>query len=239
MSDWIEKANALADGELEGEELREAQSAVATDASASAEHQWALYIKSTLREKLPPVENPELWQTCRARLAAIDKSRGVETFVGKYAWAFCLAFLAPILVAALFNQMGMSRPLSNAHMAGLFNGLTPLQPGQALDQVGRSFGAPAEQVRDMARVLEVATGNVDGRRAARFLLDDGKGAFYLFVILGTNAIEGIEQPDSGYLCGRINGWPAVSWANSGKLFLIVAPRDRSELIQMSDAVRSH
>ena len=240
MSDWIDKVHALADGELSDAEKAEAQHMVASDPKAAAELEWAILFKNHLSEKLLPVNDEETWQACRARLDAIDKTSKAEAFVGKYAWAFCLIFLVGIFSAAVLNKMGGSRPLSNDHVAGLFNGLTPFnvtESRQALDSVKSKVGLVPRQVIGVARVTSLSIGYVDGRRTANLTLNDGRGPVSLFVISDTSGIDGLDVPDSGYRCGVINEARAVSWTDSGYLFLLLGPRPHDELLRLADQFR--
>ena len=241
MSDWIDKVHALADGELSEAEMAEAQHLVASDPKAAAELEWAVLFKNHLGEKLPPVKDDETWQKCQARFDAIDKTSKTEAFVGKYAWAFCLIFLVGIFSAYIVNKVGGSRPLSNDHVAGLFNGLTPFnftESRQALDSVKSNVGPAPLQVIGVARVTSLAIGYVDGRRTANLTLNDGHGPVSLFVIKDTSGIDGLDVRDSGYQCGTINESRAVSWTDSGYLFLLLGPRPHEELLRLADQFRT-
>lgn len=241
MSDLIENMHALADGELEGDAKAAALQAVASDPQAAAEHGWATLFKTQLREKLQPVENEELWSACRARLDAIDKTSKAEVFVGKYAWAFCLIFLVGIFSAATVNRMDRSRPLGNSHVAGLLNGLTPLnfsESKQALESVRQAVGAGPRQNPDQTRVTSLSLGTVDGRRAAKLTFEDNVGEMSLYVVSSTSGIEGIEGSDRGYKCGHINENSAVCWTEYGRLFMLVSSRSHEDLMHVADEIRN-
>lgn len=241
MSDWIEKVHALADGELGEAEKAEAVHAVASDPRAAAEHEWAVLFKHHLSEKLTPVTDEETWLASKRRLDALDKTNKAETFVGKYAWAFCMIFLVGIFSAAVVNKLGGSRPLSNDHVAGLFNGLTPFdftESRQALESVKAKVGLAPRQVIGVARVTSLAIGSVDGRRTANLTLDDGRGPMNLVVISDTSAIDGLDYRDSGYRCGMINELRAVSWTDTGYLFLLLGPRTHQELLSIAGQIKN-
>lgn len=241
MSELIENLNALADGELEGDAKLAAQEAVASDPQAAAEHSWAVLFKTQLREKLQPVENDELWAACKTRFDAIDKSQRAEVFVGKYAWAFCLIFLVGIFSAATVNRASGNKPLSNEHVAGLLNGLTPFSfsgPEQALESVRKAVGTGQLQSPDQTRVTSVSLGTVDGRRAAKLTFVDHLGGMSLFVVCATSGIEGIESVDKGYKCGHINDQSAVVWTEYGRMFLLVSNRSQEDLVHAADQIRN-
>ncbi|MBS1714104.1 MAG: hypothetical protein JST30_07170 [Armatimonadetes bacterium] len=240
MSNWVDKVHALADGELQGEEQAEALAFLDSDPRAKAEHQWAVYLKQTLQDKVQPVRDDEAWSVCRERIRALDKRKSAEVFVGKYAWAFCLIFLVGIFSAATLNRTGRMRPLANEHVAALFNGLTPLSfpdSQQAFDSAYNSVGAPPATVDGDAKVRSLEIGYVDGRKAAHMILEDHIGPMDLFVLSGTSSVEGIEQREGGYLWGQVNGVPAISWTESGCLFLVVTHRDPDGLRSAASQVR--
>lgn len=241
MSDLVEKMNALADGELQGEEKDSALHAMASDPSAAAEYQWATLLKSQLRTKLPPVENDELWAACKERLNGLDKARRAETFVGKYAWAFCLIFLVGIFSAATINRFDRSRPLTNSHVAGLLNGLTPSsfsESSDALESVRQAVGIAPKQYPDRMHVKSLSIGTVDGRRAARLTFTDEIGDVNLYVVSSTSGVEGIEGQEGGYRCGQINDYSAVCWTEYGRLFMLVSSRSHEDLIHAADEIRN-
>lgn len=241
MSDGIEKAHALADGELSGAEKQEALDATASDPQFAAEYEWALLFKGQLREKLAPIHDEDTWQTCKSRLNELDKVKRTEGFVGKYAWAFCLIFLVGIFSAAAMNRMGFSRPLGSESVAGLFHDLTPFkfsEPSQAIADVRNKVGRAPQLSSNVARVTNVASGVIDGRRVGRLTLDDGHGQILLFVVEGASGFEGLNITDSGYRCGSMNDLQAVSWTDTGYLFMLVGPRNMAELKNLAEEVRS-
>ena len=240
MSDWIEKVHALADGELTGPEKTEVQAAVASDPHLSAELEWATLFKSRLSQKLPPVDNEEAWKQCQVRFDAIDKVTRTEQFVGRYAWAFCLIFLVGIFSAATLSRTGVSRPVGTEHTAGLFNDLKPFSfngSSEAIDSMRLKVGRAPMLSPSVARVTEVATGMVDGRRAGRLTLNDGRGAILLFMIEKATGFEGMDNPDSGFRCGSMNDFQVVTWMDSGYLMMLVGPRNTAELKTLAEEIR--
>ncbi|MBL8065400.1 MAG: hypothetical protein JNM34_06020 [Chthonomonadaceae bacterium] len=236
-----ESIQAYADGELTETEVEAAAGAIANDPHAAAELEWATMTKSLLKSKVTSEFDPALWAKCRDRLDAIDKTKTTEAFVGKYAWALCLVFLAGILSAAFLNRAGAGRPLSTDHMASLFNGLTPFSftgSQDAIDNMRSKVGMVPSQLPNVARCVAAATGSIDGRRVGRFILDDGRGFVTLFVIEGTNGVEGLSEADQSYQCGNINDAAAVSWKQSGYLCLLVGPRNIAELKNLGNVIQS-
>lgn len=240
MSEKTELAHALADGELQGEELAEAHAAVANDADAAAEHQWASFCKSTIRDKLAPIDNPELWQACRKRLDEIDRARTVNVFVGRYAWALCLIFFAGIFSAAMLNRMGGSRQLPASHVASLINGLTPMPMNGNSAEVANpgKTGSILRKVSESVPVRKIEIGTVDGRDAAHMLVRDRTGDLHLYVVTETNSIEGIQIRDGVFLCGVINDSRVVTWTDSGSLLLLMGKRDRASLLDIAQQIRN-
>ena len=241
MSEWIDKVHALADNELAGDEHTEASEAVASNPNAAAEYQWAKLLKSELKDKLPVAQNDDLWKSCQARLDAIDKANRAESFVGKYAWAFCLVFLVGIFSAAYMNRTGNRRPLTNEHVAGLLNGLTPFsfsEPQDAIQSIQKRIGTAPAQLPQSTKMTSLAFGTVDGRQAAKVTYMDALGEIDMFVVSATDSIDGIDNQARGYRLGHINDWEALSWSESGNLFLLVSKRDPEQLKAVADQIRN-
>ncbi|MCW5937705.1 MAG: hypothetical protein KIT11_10420 [Fimbriimonadaceae bacterium] len=242
MNETLEQIHALADGQASGEAKQEALAAVAADPKARAEYEWALYLRRELPNKLTPCRNDEAWKSTKARLDAIDRTRTAESFVGRWAWAFCAIFFVGILSAAVVNRTSGARPLSTSQAAGLFTALEPMnveEPAQALEIVRQSTGIAPNRVANLkGDIREISCGTVGGRKAARLTLDDGRGRMALFVIAETTAVEGIDQNQANYQAGTINNVPAVSWRDQGFLMLLVGRRDLNDLRAAADQIRS-
>ncbi|MBS1724371.1 MAG: hypothetical protein JSS66_15625 [Armatimonadetes bacterium] len=240
MSDWIEKVHALADGELAGKEKEEAQALVAESPEAQNELQWARLFKEQLREKVPPVGDEECWSACKSRLDALAKTRTVETFVGRYAWAFCLIFLVGIFSAATMGRMDRTRPLAGSHVASLFNGLTPFNfsgDGEAIAAVKQRVGVQPVPTGQEVRVHKLELGFVDGRPAARMVIDDGHGEMNLIVVRGVASVEGFNQRYESYSVGNFNDARAVCWPDSGCLFMLLGNREFPDLASAANQLR--
>lgn len=241
MSELVESVHALADGELNEVEKAKVSEALASNPKLSNEYEWAKLFKSELKQKCPPIQEQEVWQQCRSRIVAIDKVSKTQFFVNRFSWAFCLVFLVGLFSAATLNRIGGSRPLTNDHVAGLLNGLTPFtfsEPKDAMVSVKSRVGLVPGQLADVARVINVSMGTVDGRKAARMTIDDGQGPVNLFVIAGTSGIESLGAIDSGYNCGNINDNVAVSWTDRGYLCLLIGSRNEEELKHLADLIRA-
>lgn len=238
MSDDILKAHALADGEIDGQEKAEALRAVAENPHLAAEHEWALLFKTQLRSKLQPIKDDEVWESCRRRLDEIDRVSRTQVFVGKYAWALCAVFLAGILLAAGMDRMGSNRQLRSEHVAGLLNGLKQVkgEPNRLWDELDRLTGSQ-HTGSTVAQIVGGAVGSVDGRKAVRLELNDGRGQLTLIGIASAASLEGLDSDDAGYRCGSINDRSAVSWTSQGCLYILLAPRSTAELKQIAESFK--
>jgi hypothetical protein len=246
MSDWIEKVHAHADGELSADEKAEVDALLASDARAAAEHQWAVYLKHTLRTKRVEHDYTHAWKRCLERLDAIDAlqaSPKVEAFVGRWSWGFAAALFAVILFAGLLGR-GPDR-ISDRELAGLFMG-NPLTSEQDVDSADdadalarRDVGLALPQIEPVVKVTKFGKGTLDGRTFVLLGLEDNTGPLKLFAFQGTDEIEGLE-PISGrreFFGGTVNAHSCVGWTADGVTYLVVGDRTSDELVLIADRMR--
>lgn len=243
MNETTELMNALADGNLEGEELAQAEALKSSDPCAAAEFERAKIVRNTLASKCQAVPSPGLWDACRNRLDELDRVTRTERFVSKYAWGLCAIFLVALVSAATFNRVSGARTVPSANVAGLYTGLTPMgtqAPKVAAENVRQAVGIAPNRIEALqARVVDLAVGAVGGRRAARLTMHDGTGQVVLFVVSGASEVEGVNKSiGDGFRSGKINGRPAVSWQDSGYLLLVTGDRPSSDLVEVAKTLRS-
>jgi hypothetical protein len=240
MSNTTELMSALADGELQGEELAQADALQATQ-DGQRELAWAREVKRVVRDKCGSRPPESAWEACRARLDQIDRAATTERFVGKYAWGLCAIFLVAILSAAAVNRMTGVRTLPSSNVASLFTGLQPMGsqvPTEAAENVRQAVGLSPNRIANLeARVAELATGAVGKHKAARLTLVDGRGPMVLFVVSDAAGVEGFARVKDGFRAGRINGRDAVSWTESGYLLLLVGDREVESLLAVAQVIR--
>jgi anti-sigma factor RsiW len=89
--------HALADGELDKGEAKLLREALRDDPQAQAEYEVILNFKEMVVQQSVRHEAEDCWKACQVRMNEIDRSRRVESFVGRYAWAMCAVFFVLIL----------------------------------------------------------------------------------------------------------------------------------------------
>ena len=91
----IEKVHAYVDGELDAGERAQIESLIASDPDAAREVQSLTSLKRALSAQNKPVEDEAAWKACVGRLNELDRAKGAERFMAKYAYALCsVLFLA-------------------------------------------------------------------------------------------------------------------------------------------------
>lgn len=235
MSELLDDIHGLADGELDPEAKARVLQTLSKDGRAHVEYQWVLLIKEMLSKRCAPSSDSECWRRSMAQLDEIDRTRRTERFVGRYAWGFCGVLFAIIVAGGLLNRASGGKDLSSAHVASLFN-LTPQpiaasQPSQARVLLHDALGqAPVADREEQFALISVATGEIDGMRAARLILRDSQGPFSLFIVKDAGNIDGMEGRQEGfYSHGVINHYRCVSWHDDGYALLLLSDRPDSEL----------
>lgn len=243
MSDYLD-IHALADGELTGAEKAAAEERLRTDPACAAEYQAVSQLKASLQERCNTVSCEKTWSACQGRLNELDKKKQAESFVGKYAWAMCLAIFAIIISAGFYNrQLGQSR-VGASEVAKLMSGLGPLSKPASQSQDMRSWiqsvsaGAPVNTER--IRVLQYAQGHDElGRSATAFQLADLRGPFTLVVVKGVSEVAGGEPMNTrgAYFAGQIDNMNCLMWTDNGFALTLVGNRTHTELSEIADAIR--
>jgi anti-sigma factor RsiW len=236
-----ELMSALADGTLDAADKERAEQLLQADHEALSEFEWAVMLKQSVREHCRPVAASEEWRAAKSRLDEIDRVKKAEHFVSKYSWALCGIFLVAIVSAAVFNR-GVSRPLGNAHVAGLFSGLQ-LEPAgsetQVIESVRKRLGEVPKPVAHLpGRVTHVACGQIDGRSAIRLSLQDSAGQLTFFSIRSTTSIDALQRVEGDYQLGLLGGVPAVAWVDGGYLLILAGDRSFETLIQSAESIKS-
>jgi anti-sigma factor RsiW len=247
MSDWLDKVHAHADGELDAQERAEAEAILSQDPRAAAEHQWAVYLKETLRSRHMKPDHTEAWSAAVGRLDAVDALAGdnrAERFVGRFSWGFAAALFVVIVFAGLLNRGGGGQ-LSDRELAGLFTGnpLTATQDVQGADEADsiarREIGAALPKIEPLVRPTKVGTGEIDGRRFLQVDFEDNVGTFNLFIIQGADGVDQFERVSgrSEFFGGQVNGKECVGWAADGMTYLVAGQRSVDELVQIAARMR--
>ena len=244
MSELNEKIHAFVDGELPTEERAELIEQISANQSANAEYQWAQYLKSTLRSKCESITNEECWKRTKSQLDAIDRTKQVNGFVGRWGWAMCGVLAIFILGGILHNRIYGGQELSTSRMAGLYGSLVPLgspsSQKEAENVLRAAFGeAPMDLDSSRLNMVQMQRGQMEGRPAIEVVFEDQKGKFNLYIIQGIRAVTG-SMADKGepYSQVEINQIPALAWAEDGYGFVVSANRNVDEIRDLIAIIRS-
>lgn len=244
MSDNLE-LHALADGELAPEEAARVESRIANCAASMAEYKAILAMRDSSRRLAGTIGCDATWKSCRSRLDEIDKTRRVESFVGRYAWGIASVFLFLILGAGMLNRG--SSPLNSTDVARVMSSLGPsLDSSRAAppEQMGNWLRSvvgdkPATIQFDRMRVDAAVEGDFGGRHGAVLRLRDASGYLELIVIPDADRIE--DMPESGSIGGVSRGYmgrvPCVSWCDQGFAFFLISNRPHEALCQAVENIR--
>ncbi len=234
-----EQLHAFVDGELTPEE--KAQVEALLDSQEALRHQVVSIrsMKLFVQEKASCMVCDTEWRACTLRLKEIDKARGVEHFVSRYAWGLCGAFFLAILVGGHVTRTvsdGSMRPGEVARIASNLPRFSSQEPDQLLESIGSAMGQTP--VPSEVRIVGGAVGHVENRVVARMQLSDEKGTLSLIVIPGGVSLSGVRPvaPGSRYLTGRIDDLNCVVWEDSGLALILIGDRSPQALGGVADRV---
>ncbi|RYG63446.1 hypothetical protein EON77_20925, partial [bacterium] len=218
--------HAFADGELTPIEANALRETLKADPSAAAEVDAVLNLKDFLAKNSVRHTDDEVWKGCLRRLDGIDKTRRVEGFVGRYAWALCGALFLFILSgrAAMRNVQGDSA--RTADLARVFGGsAAPVTAqnraqsklyAQILGEVGRNLDPSEIEIGVPTR------GMVHDFPAAQVAMRDRRGDLVLTRIGGMLNIQDTApmaaNPDLAV--GVVDGENCVVWHRNGETWVV-------------------
>ncbi len=245
MSDHIDKVHGFADGQLGAEESAEVSRQLTDDPAMAREYQWAVYLKGLVRAKCTPIECEAEWKKARARLDAIDAVNGcglVERFVGRWSWGLAACLFAVILFGGLLSR-GTADEVSGQQLAGLLGSVGEDQAVTDQDEAVRSLslqmGGGNTNLLSVVRITNVAQGEVDGHKFAKFTLADSSGRMVLAIIDQAKGFDGLSPIEGrkDYVGTVVNGTNCVGWSSDGRAFLLSGERTTEELLSVCDQIR--
>ena len=233
--------HALADGELDAREAQALRDALRDDPRAAAEVDAILNLKDLVAKHAAVLAEPEVWKACVARLDAVDKTRRVEGFVGRYAWALCGALFLFILSGrvAMRNAQGDSGRVRD--VASIFG------PGRAASPRSRlqneADQALLRQVRQSLDPREIQVGVplrglVMGRPALRVPMRDRRGDLALTRIEGTLNLEDTSPTtlDPALSVGVMGGQSCLVWHAGGGTLVLSGDRSADALREVAGRI---
>ncbi len=215
MSDYLD-IHALIDGELDADSSATLRQRLTDDPALKAEYDSVQLIKSSLSTHCQGLHCEETWAQCKSRLEAIEKTDRVNSFVGRYAWQFCGAFVVMVAMAGAMSRMNGGGnsvdPSQVANIAGI--AVSPIQGG---DRYGfQSF------LRGTWTLESANRGMFEGRELSVYDLRDGIGAFRVVVIPDVEKLDGA--------CHReVQGINCYSWIDQNTQYIIYGERNHAEL----------
>jgi hypothetical protein len=221
--------HALADGELEAKQAKELKARLESDGALQVEYDSILNLKDFLKTQAARYEADDCWQACRRRFDEIDRSRKVESYIGKFAPAVCVVLFVAIL-AGRFTTKGSAQ-------TSQLNGIFPSVTGQAgpadpkLQQVFRDMLQEAKSAVSDVRVVGIGNGSLGDVPATRFSLVDPQGPLALYVIQASVNFEDTEPvPTEPNLTSGVMGqWKCLAWPWNGKTFVLAGGRTEQQL----------
>lgn len=243
--------HALADGQLSQQEKEAIKSQIESDPTMRAEFEAILSIKQFASAKFQHISDEDVWISCTNRLNAIDKSKGAESFVSKYAWGLCALFLVAIISAGLVNRRNGGSTLYTGDVASMASGLVPIGLPSSSEKSSvqqyvreKTGGAPIDIASGQMQLVSVMQGVRGGKLVTMFNFADSGGPLSLIVVPDTESVEGMsESPENRQYChGLIGRLYCVSWVDDGFALLLLSQqgfRSTNELQDIASRIRIH
>ncbi|MFN8139661.1 MAG: hypothetical protein U0R49_07690 [Fimbriimonadales bacterium] len=249
MSDWFEKLNAFADGELNSVDAEKLQIEISNSPELKRQYDSIVQLKQTLKAKLPLHDSPELFAKCQSRWREMDrvKRNSPEGFIGRMRYGLASLVAAAILFAGLYNRMN---PATESGVDNLSQTLTASAStsfgflgrpeNAAYEWAGQQLGGqvPAPQVEERGlKLLQADIVNCRSERIARFLYTDGRVNYVLTAF--PIHCEEIQEliGDNGWMRGTNGQLNFVSRVVGDYLFVATAPRSFVELESLLQRIR--
>lgn len=236
--------HALADGELSPSEAADLHRRLAASPDAQAELQSIMALKRALRDKVTVIDCRSEWKACLSRIDEIDRTRKVERFVGRYAWALCGALFLVIAAGGLQKRSGSTASVNTADLSRVVTSLSPrrVPPAQseAREQWLNEIMGQARQSADPTRmeILGYSDGQLDGRPVTCLSLRDAVGDLALFVMPGVVNIEGkTDQQNPTFRFSHLQGLNCVSWTDGRYTLALVSGRSFDDIAQAAERLR--
>jgi hypothetical protein len=231
--------HALADNELPPERSAELKSQLDRDPASLAELEAIHATKRCLRSCANDVDASTLWVECRDRLDEVDRTKRIESFVGRYAWGICGLFFVAIALGGFFNR-SLPRSADSNQVAGYVANMAPISRPAFTDAgaddrmfrqvLGESFNRPQQ-----VRITDIGVSDEPGRRVSMFRCDDGYGPVVVLALHDIQQVTGLYEyeKDTRYKCGEVSGAPALFWNRAdGVICVAFGNRAYGEIYRM-------
>jgi hypothetical protein len=230
--------HAFVDGELSPEEARAIRVWIASDPTAQAEWSAISNLKDCLKEKSSKHSAEDCWKVCVKRLNELERSRHVETFVGKYAWAMCIILFA-LVIGGRYAVAGNKGEVVQAADFGLFHSSSQ-SPSPEVKKLFGQIMAQAHRNRAEVRLLSQTSGMIKDQPVDRFVFSDQMGELAYYVIKNPLSLEDASQVSVGLSGGTIPGADPtgtgpeprssyVIWVDGDQTNVLIGPRSVEDL----------
>ncbi len=234
------KLHALADGELDPKEAIALREALKAEPRATAEVDAILNLKDVLANQSVRHMDADVWSGCVQRLNAIDKTRRVEGFVGRYAWAMCGVLFLFILSGRVAMRNVQGDTVRTADIIR-FSGESGSPDAQKMAKIWADMlkGATTGLDRTKVEMHGMATaGLYNGMRAERVPLRDGDGDLVLLHVEGE-----LNLPDTAPMATHpdlaatvADGANCVVWRTAGATWLLSGNRSFESLAEVATRI---
>ena len=242
MKPTLEDLHSLADGELSAAASQDVIRDLSADAELTAEYQRILRIKQFVAEHSETYASEEVWQISVKRLAEIDRTRRVDSFVTRNAWGLCAVIFASLVVGGLMQRNSASN-VSGNEVARMMSSFTPDRSSTSFTPDQRKyvqglFNQADKSVNSIRLERFLEGSNDDGRRMRRYFLRDGEGRLVLDVVEGVRSIEGmtVHGADPRYKSGSMGQATTLAWVKDGSALLLTAERDPASLVDIAKKI---
>jgi hypothetical protein len=250
MNEFLD-LHALADGELSVEQATGLKQRVQSDASLRREHEAILNLKDLVRDKSLKYESDECWKACVGRLNELDRSRKVNSFVSRYAWAFCGVLFAAIVGARFFVKDVRGDSVRAADIGRIFpiqgNPHAPVTPSQ-MQEYASLLNLAKQAVDPNALHLvcpphQALMGDIS---ITRLDLQDGhSGVLELYLVPAqvnfedTQPLGSDPSVSAGVIAGNGTSLNCLVWSSDGRTLVLAGDRQEADLEQVRTELVGH
>ena len=240
MIDPIE-LHAYADGQLDQADRERIARQLESDFESKMELDSILSLKKLVSGNCHAVECRDEWKKCVGRLNELDKSKRAESFVGRYAWALCGIFFMAILIGGVVSRNSPSAGGQSTDIARVVASMSPTggpvskEPAKLRKWLDSLVGQAAASVSpERLNIVSASTGELDGARAARIILQDRSGEMALLLVNSDlNLGELTPTSTSAFRAGQLQGSNFIAWHNTGNTYVLVGNRSYDDLVKVA------
>ncbi len=236
--------HAFVDGELSSNEADAVKTSMATSPSVAREVEAIRNLKVGLRANVVMPDSADAWKACTRRLDELDKTKRIESLVGRFAPAMCATLFVGILLVGRFSHHSDGRNYSGPDLARAFGTLSTQKatPNGLSKDMARWEDWLIHQSKtstpDHLTLRGVKTGFIDGIPVTQLSARDQNGDFKIYEVRQPIVLDGM-QPLQGHAdlqMGMLNGENCVVRQQGQSTLLIVGDRNFEDLATVAAQV---